>query len=83
MGQRDVLLHKNEVNRELEDDEAVDVFLYTDSMGRIAATTTIPKVTVGAYDWATVYDVKPGLGVFLDIGIQKDMLLGRRGSSCS
>ena len=75
-GTEDVLLHKNEVNRELEDDEAVDVFLYTDSNGRVAATTTIPKVLVGTYDWATVCDVKAGLGVFLDIGIQKDMLLG-------
>jgi len=75
-GNEDVLLHKNEVDRELENDESVEVFLYTDSSGRTAATTTIPKITVGSYDWATVSDVKPGLGVFLDIGIQKDMLLG-------
>jgi len=34
------------------------------------------EVLVGTYDWATVCDVKAGLGVFLDIGIQKDMLLG-------
>lgn len=75
-GTEDVLLYKNEVNHELESDEAVEVFLYTDSHGRIAATTTIPKITVGTYGWATVSDHKPGLGVFLDIGIQKDMLLG-------
>ncbi|WP_428911349.1 CvfB family protein [Niallia sp. Krafla_26] len=76
-GTEDVLLHKNEVERELEEDESVEVFLYTDSKGRIAATTTIPTVTVGTYNWATVSDTKPGLGVFLDIGIQKDMLLGQ------
>ena len=52
------------------------MFLYTDAMGRITATTTKPKITVGVYDWATVKDIKPGLGAFLDIGIQKDMLLG-------
>jgi uncharacterized protein len=75
-GTEDVLLHNNEVEEELEIDEKIQVFLYTDSKGRIAATTTIPKITVGEYDWAVVSDVKPGLGVFLDIGIQKDMLLG-------
>jgi uncharacterized protein len=75
-GTEDVLLHKNEVNRELEDEESVEVFLYTDSSGRVAATTTIPKVSVGTYDWATVSDVKPGLGIFVNIGVQKDMLLG-------
>lgn len=75
-GKEDVLLHKNEVSHELENDDSVEVFLYTDSKGRIAATTTIPKITVGTYDWATVSDVKRGLGVFLDIGINKDMLLG-------
>ena len=81
-GTEDVLLHKNEVERELEEDESVEVFLYTDSRGRITGTTTIPKITVGTYDWATVRDVKPGLGVFLDIGIQKDMLLGEE-ATCS
>lgn len=75
-GEEDVLLHKNETELELELEQKVDVFLYTDSRGRITATTTIPTVRVGEYDWATVNDVKPGIGVFLNIGIQKDMLLG-------
>lgn len=72
----DVLLHTNEADKELEVGEEVEVFLYTDSNGRIAATTTIPSITVGKYDWAKVTDTKEGLGVFLDIGIQKEMLLG-------
>lgn len=76
-GTEDVLLHKNETDKDFELNEKVEVFLYTDSRGRIAATTSIPKVTVGTYDWAVVSDVKQGLGVFLDIGIQKEMLLGQ------
>ncbi|WP_141432845.1 S1 RNA-binding domain-containing protein [Bacillus sp. 03113] len=75
-GTEDVLLHMNETDQELEIDEHIKVFLYTDSKGRIAATTTMPTITVGKYDWAKVTDVKKGLGVFLDIGIQKEMLLG-------
>ena len=68
-----ILMNQKE---ELELEDKVEVFLYTDSRERIAATTTIPKITVGVYGWATVNDVKPGTGVFLDIGIQKEMLLG-------
>ncbi|MGJ7919546.1 CvfB family protein [Neobacillus sp. LXY-4] len=75
-GTEDVLMHKNEASREYALDETVKVFLYTDSRGRISATDTIPFVTVGKYEWVKVTDVQPGLGVFLDIGIQKDLLLG-------
>ena len=75
-GDEDVLLHENETNLKLEERDEVEVFLYTDSRGRAAATTTIPPITVGQYDWAKVTDTKEGIGIFLDIGIKKEMLLG-------
>lgn len=75
-GNEDVLLHINEASRSYDEGETVKVFLYTDSKERIAATDTIPFITAGHYDWAKVVDVKPGIGIFLDIGIQKDLLLG-------
>lgn len=75
-GEEDVLLHENDTELELKEGEEVDVFLYIDSQGRPAATTTIPDIQVGIYGWAKVKDTKPGLGVFVDIGINKDMLLG-------
>jgi predicted RNA-binding protein (virulence factor B family) len=75
-GHEDVLLHINETDREYEEGESLDVFLYPDSHGRIAATTIIPTVLAGKYNWVKVTDIKPGIGVFLDIGIQKDLLLG-------
>jgi len=74
--EEDVLLHKNDTDREFAEGDEVDVFLYTDSQGRIAATTTIPTITVGRYDWAKVSSVKSDLGVFINIGINKDILLG-------
>lgn len=76
-GEEDVLLHQNDMVGEVVEGEHVDVFLYTDSQGRITATNIIPSVTVGTYDWAKVSDVNRDLGVFIDIGIKKDMLLGR------
>jgi uncharacterized protein len=75
-GHEDVLLHINETDREYEEGESLEVFLYPDSHGRIASTTVIPKVLAGKYNWVKVTDIKPGIGVFLDIGIQKDLLLG-------
>ncbi|HEY2422134.1 MAG TPA: S1-like domain-containing RNA-binding protein [Neobacillus sp.] len=75
-GNEDILLHKNEVKQELEDEEQVEVFLYVDSQGRISASTTIPEIAIGRYAWVKVTDVNPEIGVFLNIGIQKDILLG-------
>src|SRR4051794_25107940 len=75
-GEEDVLLHENETDQQFEEGDEAEVFLYTDSRGRPAATTTIPSVRVGEYDWAKVTDMKAGIGIFLDIGIKKEMLLG-------
>ncbi len=75
-GEEDVLLHINETEHEYEEGESLEVFLYPDAHGRVSATTVIPKVLAGKYNWVKVKDSKPGIGVFLDIGIQKDLLLG-------
>ncbi|WP_071459119.1 CvfB family protein [Bacillus massilinigeriensis] len=75
-GEQDVLLHVNDTDREIKIGEKVLVFLYVDSHGRLAATTTIPAITVGVYGWAPVVERKQGIGVFLDIGLRKDILLG-------
>lgn len=75
-GKEDVMLHKNEAKREYTEGENAEVFLYTDAKGRIAATDTIPFITVNKYGWAEVTDVKPGVGIFLNIGIKKELLLG-------
>ncbi|MCM2533719.1 S1-like domain-containing RNA-binding protein [Neobacillus pocheonensis] len=75
-GNEDVLLHINETHQEYEDGDQVEVFLYVDSQGRTSASTYIPEVAVGRYAWVKVTDTNPELGVFLDIGIKKDILLG-------
>ncbi|WP_042356508.1 CvfB family protein [Bacillus rubiinfantis] len=76
-GTEDVLLHKNETSRDFEEGEQVEVFLYVDSEGRTTASTVIPEVAVGRYAWVKVTDVKADIGVFLDLGLQKDILLGK------
>ena len=75
-GNEDVLLHINEADREYELDDTVEVFLYVDSEGRTSASTTIPEIAIGKYAWLKVVDSNPKVGVFLDIGLKKDLLLG-------
>lgn len=75
-GTEDVLLHKKEAGQELEEGDELEVFLYVDSEGRTAASAVIPEIAVGKYAWVEVTDVKEGLGVFLNIGLPKDILLG-------
>jgi predicted RNA-binding protein (virulence factor B family) len=75
-GNEDVLLHMNQARQELEIDDQVEVFLYVDSEGRISASETIPDIAVGRYAWVKVTDTNPKIGVFLNIGLPKDILLG-------
>lgn len=74
-GTEDVLLHEREMTGALEIDEEIEVFLYNDKEGRLTATMTIPSIMEDQYGWVEVVDVNPHLGVFVDIGIQKDILI--------
>lgn len=74
-GNEDVLLHKNEQKGELVIGEKVTVFLYHDKQGRLSATMKIPDVQIGKYGWSKVVDVNERLGVFVNIGINKDILI--------
>ncbi len=70
-----VLLHRTEVREGFNPDEPVKVFLYQDHSGRLAATMDKPLITLGEYDWVEVVGEEVKLGVFVNIGISKDMLV--------
>lgn len=53
----------------------VDVFLYKDRSEKIAASTSVPKIVIGVYDWVEVVDVIPSLGVFVNIGTKIEVLV--------
>ncbi|MGM0836873.1 MAG: CvfB family protein [Bacillota bacterium] len=73
-GEETILLHKNEATRELQQDETVEVFLYSDQKSRITATMIIP-MGLNGHEWMEVVEVLQGLGVFINIGIAKDALI--------
>lgn len=74
-GEEDVLLHEHEVVGEIEIGDQIEVFLFNDKEGRITASMHLPAITEGEYGWVPVVDVHASHGVFLDIGLQKDLLI--------
>ncbi|MBM6617106.1 CvfB family protein [Bacillus suaedaesalsae] len=71
----EVLLPKKEIIGEIQLDQEVEVFIYHDHEGRWISTMKTPTITVDTYDWVDVVGVNPGLGVFINIGISKDILI--------
>jgi uncharacterized protein len=56
----------------------LDVFVYRDSEDRLVATTETPRAMVGEFAYLRVISHNPGIGAFLDWGLEKDLLLPRR-----
>jgi uncharacterized protein len=76
-GKIEVLLHIGEATEGLEVDQEVEVFLYQDKKGQLIATMTIPEIQLDTYGWADVVEVVKKLGVFVNIGINKDILVSK------
>ena len=53
----------------------LDVFVYRDSEDRLVATTQQPFAVVGEFACLQVAAVSPRIGVFLNWGLEKDLLL--------
>lgn len=70
-------LHQDDVDYELNIDDKIEVFVYEDKRGKLVTTTQTPKVTTNFYDWVQVVEAIPNLGVFVDIGSTKDMLVSK------
>lgn len=54
--------------------DELTVFIYVDTEGHLAATTTIPKALVDEIAWLNVVSVNR-VGAFLDWGLPKDLLV--------
>ncbi|RYL93115.1 hypothetical protein EWI07_08435 [Sporolactobacillus sp. THM7-4] len=76
-GSQDILLHENDIIQPFDEHTPQRVFLYQDHQGRLAATMKIPDIRLGIYGWASVVGMKKKYGVFVDIGISKDMLISK------
>lgn len=69
-----VLLPIRQVPKDAQIGDKLEVFLYKDSEDRLIATTKQPKLCVGELATLRVKEVSK-IGAFVDIGIDKDILL--------
>lgn len=69
-----VLLPKKQAPEDIEVDQEISVFLYTDSEDRIVSTTLKPKALVGECAYLKVIETNR-VGAFLDWGLPKDLLV--------
>jgi len=76
-GESEIMLHFKQLDGEVEIGDKVSVFLYYDNQRRITATMKIPYIGIHSPGFVKVVGVNPRLGVFLDIGLIKDLLLSR------
>jgi len=70
----DILMPAKYVPEGLQVGDGVEVFVYRDSSDRLVATTIDPAFTLGETAVLEVTDVS-SIGVFLDWGLEKDLLL--------
>jgi len=73
----ELFLHDNQAPGVYKVDDQIDVFIYTDKSKRIAATAETPIISLGEVAFLEVKDISKNLGVFLDNGIVKDILLSK------
>lgn len=73
-GEASVLLPKKQVPEGTKPGDEISVFIYKDSEDRLIATTGLPKLQVGETALLTVREVGK-IGAFLDMGLEKDLLL--------
>ncbi|RWZ60354.1 hypothetical protein EQV77_03415 [Halobacillus fulvus] len=72
----EIVLADGEGTEDLEIGQAIEVFIYINKQGNLAATINLPEVTRDSYGWAEVEEVIPNMGVFVDIGLDdKDILV--------
>lgn len=69
-----VLLPKKQVPQGAKVGDKLKVFIYKDSSDRLIATTGTPKLQVGETELLEVKEVGK-IGAFLDMGLEKDLLL--------
>lgn len=69
-----VFLGKKEVPAGTKVGDRLEVFVYVDGNGKLVATKTKPKLTVGEIGLLRVVDTSK-IGAFLDWGIEKDLFM--------
>lgn len=69
----EVFMNASEIEEGQEVGEEIEVFLYRNRQGGIAATPMIPHILPSIYGWAKVLKVSPREGAVVDIGTTREV----------
>ncbi len=73
----ELFMHNNQAMSQYQVGDEVKVYIYVDKEKRVAATAETPNVTVGNCAFLEVKTITKDLGVFLDNGVVRDVLLSK------
>jgi len=73
----DILLPKAYVTDDMNIEDEIEVFVYTDSEDRFVATTERPKAMLNEFGYFEVIDVT-NFGAFVDWGLPKDLFVPKK-----
>lgn len=73
--EEEIYLPEEEVTGTIRPGDNIDVFVYADRKGNLTASMHHPDAQLDSYGWAEVVEVVKKLGVFVDIGVGKEMLV--------
>ena len=73
----EVFLHRRQVVGTIKEGDAIEVFLYYDNQKRPTATMVRPLIDQDHPAFIDVVDVNYRLGIFLNFGLIKDLLMSR------
>lgn len=76
-GVEEILLHYREANQELEINQMVDVYIYTDKENRKTATQAQAHLMMNHPAFVKVVNRIDGVGVFVDNNTPKDLLISK------
>ncbi len=76
-GKEEILLHYKQALKELEINEEVEAYAYTDKADRKTGTMKTPHLLMNQPDFVSVVNVLEDVGVFVDNGTPKDLLISK------
>ena len=76
-GVDEILMHFKESKKELNDNDSVTVYVYTDKENRKTATMNDPVLLMDKPNFTEVVNIIEGVGVFVSNNTPKDLLISK------
>lgn len=76
-GDEEIMVNASEFETELAEGDTVEVFLYMNRRGELAASSKLPNMTCDSFGWARVIRIDDKEGAYVDIGSAFEVLVNK------